>query len=406
MFGVYIKSHLYLHWTSKWVCVGMLFLIGFPISLVTYYDNVTIYHFYHMMFYLCICFLYTRFWVVYSMIPVTGMTIVSIYFCFLYLPARTPEVYRRNVIASVLASALLIVFNFIAYLGLEKTLRIEYVTAKLIQNEFENLQRSNETTKMLAYNILPTEIVKRMCTGVKVSIVDQFSSATIVFIGMANLYDSSRPSSVFYLLNDIYTLFDELTLSHGLEKIKAVNSTYMVASGVPQYRSDHMLQAILLAADVFARMSQFHSAFMENGGLGLRVGIATGDVVAAIVGKRKYTYDCWSDCVNTASRMESHGVVGQIQVTEEVYNSMKHVFSFQKRGEIYVKGKGLMTTYLLDPTTIVQSKPNTPQRLEFSKPELDFSKLGIESEISRSEIQIDDIPRRDMEGAEMESTIP
>jgi class 3 adenylate cyclase len=342
------------------------------------------------------------------MIPVTGMTIVSIYFCFLYLPARTPEVYRRNVIASVLASVLLIVFNFIAYLGLEKTLRIEYVTAKLIQNEFENLQRSNETTKMLAYNILPTEIVKRMCTGIKVSIVDQFSSATIIFIGMSNLYDSSRPSSVFYLLNDIYTLFDELTLSHGLEKIKAVNSTYMVASGVPQYRSDHMLQAILLAADVFARMSQFHSAFMENGGLGLRVGIATGDVVAAIVGKRKYTYDCWSDCVNTASRMESHGVVGQIQVTEEVYNSMKHVFPFQKRGEIYVKGKGLMTTYLLDPSTIVQSKPNTPHTIEFRKPEIEpeLSKLGIEPELSRSEIQLDDMLRREMEGTEMESAEP
>jgi len=349
LFGVYIKSKLYFHWTSKWVSIVMLFAIGFPLALVSYFDNVTIYHFYHMFFYLCICFLYTRFWVVYSMIPLTVITVVSVYFCFLYLPARTPAVYRRNVLAAVLASVLLILVNFISYLGLEKNLRIEYVMAKLIQNEFELLQKSNETTKMLAYNILPTEIVKRMCTGVKVSIVDQFSSATIIFIGMTNLYDSSRPSSVFYLLNDVYTLFDELTLSHGLEKIKAVNSTYMVASGVPQYRSDHLLQAVLLAKDIFDRMSKFHSAFLENEGLGLRIGIATGDVVAAIVGKRKYTYDCWSDCVNTASRMESHGVVGHIQVTEEVYNRMKHVFEFQKRGEIYVKGKGLMTTYLLDP---------------------------------------------------------
>ncbi|WP_234711060.1 adenylate/guanylate cyclase domain-containing protein [Nostoc punctiforme] len=139
---------------------------------------------------------------------------------------------------------------------------------------------------------------------------------------------------VVNLLNSIFSTFDRLTEQHGLKRIKTINDAYMVVGGLPTRRPDHT-QAIAL----------FNTENNQN--FNNRIGIHSGSVVAGVIDLNKFAYDLWGDTLNIASRMESQGIVGKIQVTEDIYKSLCNKFLFQKRGEIEVKGKGKMTTYFL-----------------------------------------------------------
>ena len=145
------------------------------------------------------------------------------------------------------------------------------------------------------------------------------------------------------MLNEVFTRFDSITLELGVEKISTSGDNYMVAAGVPEPRADHAEALVKAAIEMREYLAHRNGAL--GGGLQMRFGINTGPAVAGVVGQRNFHYDIWGDAVNTASRMESHGEPGRIQISEATYELVKDKFECEPRGEIEVKGKGLMRTW-------------------------------------------------------------
>ena len=151
------------------------------------------------------------------------------------------------------------------------------------------------------------------------------------------------------LLNDLFSQFDALTETRGLEKIKTVGDAYMVAGGLPDPMPDHAGAIAELALEMLELAAR--RSFPDGGPVRLRIGVDSGPVVAGVIGRRKFGYDLWGDTVNTASRMQTTGVPGCIQVTERTRRLLGERYVFQERGVIPVKGKGKMRTYFLSGRT-------------------------------------------------------
>ena len=198
----------------------------------------------------------------------------------------------------------------------------------------------------LLHNILPDEIARRLKSD-KTMIADDYESASVLFADVVNFTPMSAamsPPELVGLLNEVFTTFDAFVGELGLEKIKTVGDAYMVAAGVPQRRSDHAHAIAELALRIrdHTENNQF-----DGRDIRLRIGINSGPVVAGIVGTHKFAYDLWGDAVNTASRMESEGIAGSIQVTPATHELIRDKFLCEPRGVVSVKGKGDMNTYLL-----------------------------------------------------------
>ncbi|NEP38627.1 MAG: DUF3365 domain-containing protein [Okeania sp. SIO2G4] len=209
------------------------------------------------------------------------------------------------------------------------------------------LATEKEKSESLLLNILPEQIAQRLKQGHD-QIADGFAEVTILFadiVGFTQLSEKILPEDLVILLNKIFSEFDKLSDRHGLEKIKTIGDAYMVASGLPTPRADHAKAAAEMALDMQQEISKFN--LQHNFELCIRIGINTGPVVAGVIGTKKYIYDLWGDAVNTASRMESHGIPGTIQVSTKTYDLLHNQYIFKERGSIVVKGKGEMKTYLL-----------------------------------------------------------
>jgi class 3 adenylate cyclase len=207
------------------------------------------------------------------------------------------------------------------------------------------LAREQDRSERLLLNILPRPIAERLKVSHGV-IAERREAVTVLFADLAGFTPAAEklpPEQVVTLLDSIFSNFDSLVERHGLEKIKTIGDGYMVASGIPTARADHAEAAAELALDMVAAME----TIPEASGLALRVGIDSGPVVAGVIGRTKFSYDLWGDTVNTASRMESHAPPGGIQVTERTQRRLSGAFRFERREHVDVKGKGLMTTYLL-----------------------------------------------------------
>jgi class 3 adenylate cyclase len=214
-------------------------------------------------------------------------------------------------------------------------------------------QTKHQATEELLHNVLPPDIACRMLEGEKL-IADKFTNVTILFADIVNFTQLSRMISAEELvvgLDTIFSSFDILAEKYGLEKIKTIGDAYMVVSGAPTPREDHAVAMVSFALDIVEVMKQFR-AIATGEQIHLRIGIHCGEVVAGVIGKKKFAYDIWGDAVNTASRMESHGETGKIHVSEEFVralgeNNDLHL-RFIERGEIEIKGKGKMKTYFLE----------------------------------------------------------
>ncbi len=211
----------------------------------------------------------------------------------------------------------------------------------------EALRQEQEKSETLLLNILPKPIAEQLKQR-QGSLAEQFNEVTILFadiVGFTPLSATLQPIELVDMLNQVFSRFDDLAEQLGLEKIKTIGDAYMVASGLPVPRADH---AIAMAEMALAMQQAVQTLRTPRGGpVQIRIGINTGVVVAGVIGTKKFIYDLWGDAVNIASRMESQGEPGCIQVTEATYVRIKEHFELDERGPIPVKGKGEMTVYWL-----------------------------------------------------------
>jgi adenylate cyclase len=209
------------------------------------------------------------------------------------------------------------------------------------------LRLEQEKSELLLMNILPASIAERL-KAANQAIADHFDSASVVFADVVDFTPLAQrlpPAEVVGILDQLFSHFDDLVERHGLEKIKTIGDCYMAAAGVPDPSSDHARRAALLALDM--REAVATSAVGYGFGLELRIGINSGPVIAGVIGTKRFLYDLWGDAVNTASRMESQGTTGEIQITGATYELLKDEFVCRRRGTILVKGKGRMETWYL-----------------------------------------------------------
>lgn len=228
---------------------------------------------------------------------------------------------------------------FVSYM-LEASARIEFLQRQALAYE-------KQRSESLLFSILPQKIAKRL-TQNRGTIAQEYPIASILFADIANftpLSEKLTPTELITLLNELFSEFDRLVEHHGVEKIKTIGDCYMVASGVPNPRIDHAQAIASLAIDLVRYINNFAQKYRYP--INLRIGIHSGGVVAGVIGQQKLMYDLWGDTVNTASRMESHGEVGKIQISRATYDLLGNEFICESQGEIDVKGKGKLETWHL-----------------------------------------------------------
>ncbi len=216
-----------------------------------------------------------------------------------------------------------------------------------LESSLKDLTAEQEKAERLLQNILPQAIAERLKKEQR-TIADSFAEVTVLFadiVGFTQLAAQTSPVELVNLLNQIFSAFDQLAEQHGLEKIKTIGDAYMVVGGLPTPREDHAEAIAQMALDMQNEITRFNIANGLN--FSIRIGINTGPVVAGVIGLKKFIYDLWGDTVNIASRMESHGKPGSIQITAATKECLHNKYHLQERGSIQIKGKGEMTTYLL-----------------------------------------------------------
>jgi adenylate cyclase len=255
-------------------------------------------------------------------------------------PGRSP-IYELPPAAAWIFSA----FN-IASMLLVLTLS-SYLFAHYVNLAEDKADREFERAEGLLLNILPKPIAERLKADPS-TIADGFDCASVLFCDIVDFTKlSARLSApeVVGLLNGLFSRFDAVAGSFGLEKIKTIGDAYMVAAGIPERCEDHAERLAEFALQILEEIRAFNDE--TDYAISMRVGINSGPVVAGVIGKKKFIYDLWGDAVNTASRMESQGLPGRIQVTEGSYELLKEKYEFEDRGLIEVKGKGSVRTYLM-----------------------------------------------------------
>lgn len=233
-----------------------------------------------------------------------------------------------------------------AFFGLN-IVGVSLVAYGMLQYAVRARDAAHARSEGLLLNVLPRSIAERLKRSPAI-IADTYDEVTVLFadiVEFTQFAERTDATRVVEVLNEVFSAFDALAARHGVEKIKTIGDAYMVAAGLPEPRPDHaetLADMALEMRDVFADACR-----PIDPGLLLRIGMESGPVVAGVIGTRKFTYDLWGDTVNTASRMESHGVPGRIQVGEAAYGRLRDRYAFESRGDIEVKGKGRLAVHLL-----------------------------------------------------------
>lgn len=224
---------------------------------------------------------------------------------------------------------------------------MSYFYSDAAQKAEAMLDLERKKADKLLLNILPVSIADRLKESEEV-IADHFASATVMFsdiVGFTALAERLPPAEVVSRLNRIFSAFDDLAERHGLEKIKTIGDAYMVAGGFPEQRDGHANDVCAMALDMLKAIERCNREMDQP--VSIRIGVHTGPAVAGVIGVKKFLYDVWGDTVNTASRMESSGLPGRIQLSEQAAASLTDDFITEHRGTVELKGKGPMKTYWL-----------------------------------------------------------
>ncbi len=211
----------------------------------------------------------------------------------------------------------------------------------------KQIEEEQKQSERLLLNVLPRPVADRLKQG-ESFIVDSFPEVTVLFadlVGFTSMSARIQPKVVVKLLDEIFTAFDDLAEKHGVEKIKTIGDAYMAVAGLPLPNTRHAQASADMALDMMAALKKFNHS--RQTALEMRIGINTGPVIAGIIGRKKFIYDLWGDSVNTASRMESHGEPGMIQITESTQQLIQSEFATKPRGAILIKGKGTLNTHWL-----------------------------------------------------------
>ncbi|MEX0281543.1 MAG: adenylate/guanylate cyclase domain-containing protein [Arenibacterium sp.] len=217
-----------------------------------------------------------------------------------------------------------------------------------VEDQRAKLATEHARSEALLYNLLPKEIAARLKNTPDRTIADSLPQVAILFADIVDFTPRAarlQPDEVIDFLNRIFSAFDVLAATHGLEKIKTIGDAYMVAAGIPGPVEDPVHRVARMALDILRIVANMAQEFPD--GLQIRVGLHAGPVVAGVIGNQKLFYDVWGETVNTASRMESHGEPGRIQVTKEVKEELEDAYDFEPRGGVYVKGVGEVETWWL-----------------------------------------------------------
>lgn len=247
-----------------------------------------------------------------------------------------PDWLRNTAFVLVVVSACFMIVAAVWY-----TLRETAQAEQAMEAEYER-------SEALLANILPASVADRLKNPAVDVIADSYPDASVLFADIADFTrraSQSDPVELVRFLNDLYTGLDRLVDKHGLEKIKTSGDSYMVVSGVPDPNPNHLHALARLALDIAGTVAALRDPLGQP--VSLRIGLAAGPVVAGVVGNLRFFYDMWGDAVNLAARMESTGVQNRIQVPQEVYERLRADFVFEERGDVDVKGKGVMRTWFL-----------------------------------------------------------
>jgi class 3 adenylate cyclase len=264
---------------------------------------------------------------------------------------ETPVDSLMLVVAPAMELVILVLAGRITIGRLEEShQRLEEINVGLEHTVAEctlELRRALADSERLLLNVLPREIAARLQGGEE-AIADSHGAVSILFadiVGFTRMAAAADPIALVGLLNDIFSEFDRLAEEHGLEKIKTIGDAYMVVGGLPQHRPDHAEAVALLALDM--RESLVQLSREHDTPLNLRIGIHTGPVVAGVIGRSKFSYDLWGDAVNIASRLESHGEPGRIQISGVTRDHLGPGFVTESRGSIALKGRGQFEAFWL-----------------------------------------------------------
>ena len=212
---------------------------------------------------------------------------------------------------------------------------------------FDQVVAERKLSERLALHVPPDSIAARLQARPDVT-ADSFADVTVVIadiVGLAELTSAASPVQLALFVDEIFAQFDGLAQARGAKKIKTLGNSYMAVAGVPGPAGDHATQAVHLSLDMIEALQRFNER--SGHALQVRVGVASGAVVAGVIGKRLYVYDVWGDAVTIASRMESHGVAGRVQVADSTRRLLGEPFALEERGALAVEGQGEMTTWFV-----------------------------------------------------------
>jgi adenylate cyclase len=274
---------------------------------------------------------------------VASSVVITEYIAFLIFVRPMPLndiVFSLALISFVNTAGLVSVFFF------EQNSRLEFMQSRTIEEQSAQLASEKQKSEALLLNVLPESVAQRLLSGER-TIADYFDSVSVLFAdieGFTSLSRRLKAHDIVALLNRIFSHFDSLAEVLGLEKIKTIGDAYMVGAGLPRAVDDHAERCFAMAQGMLRILEEENKTLEQP--LRLRIGIASGPVVAGVIGQNKFIYDLWGDTVNTASRMESSGIAGEIHITEKTMQALGSVAQYVDRGEIDIKGMGKMRTFL------------------------------------------------------------
>ena len=269
-----------------------------------------------------------------------GWFIASV--CLVILEAALQPWLRTGNNIPLMVSTIFWVLNFLTLFGLVFASMIGIL--RHLNLTLSLLHQEQEKSENLLLNVLPREVAMVLKNETRI-IADYIDQASILFadiVSFTPMSESMTPEELVTLLNEVFSQIDTLVDQYGLEKIKTIGDCYMVAAGVPRPRPDHAHALAQLALDI---QNYVEHTPVQGRQLHFRIGINSGPVVAGVIGHKKFAYDLWGDAVNTASRMESHGAAGVIQVTRSTYELIQDEFTCEPQGQVVIKGKGEMAVW-------------------------------------------------------------